>query len=84
VKRLSGKSTNSEELFLKIHQLQSIHTVVEGFSDNALCSWWIIGTSTLQMAGYWNKHFAVGGFFELALWSWSIFRTSTSQLVDFH
>jgi len=35
-KCLSGKSTNSEVLFLKIHQLLSTHTVVGGFSDQAL------------------------------------------------
>jgi len=50
---------------LKIHRLQSIHKIVGRFSDQALCSWSVTGTSTLQLVIFPNKHSAVGWFFEL-------------------
>jgi len=37
------------------------------------CSWWVFGLSTLQLVGYWNKHFAAGRFSEQAQRSWRVF-----------
>jgi len=59
------------------------HFAVGGLLEQALCSWWVIGTSTLQLVGYWNKHFAVGGLLEQALCSWWVIGTSTLQLAEF-
>jgi len=42
------------------HQCEWI--AVGGFLEKALHSWWVIGTSTFQLADFLNKHFAVGGF----------------------
>jgi len=36
-------------------------SAVGGFSEKELCSWWIIGTSTLQNVDFSNKHFVVVG-----------------------
>jgi len=77
-----GRSENlptPEYFFPAIHQLQnafsndpraakSIRFIAGGFSDQslcsswvvaeqALCSWWVVRTSTLQFVGCWKKHF---------------------------
>jgi len=61
------------EILKKKNELLSIHTIVSGFSDRALCSWTVIGASTLQLVDFPNKHSAFRRFFELALRSWWIF-----------
>jgi len=48
----------------KIRQLQSILTTVRGFPEQALCSWLVIGTSTLQLVDSPNKHSSVSRFSE--------------------
>jgi len=65
--------TNCEMLFLKIHQVQCIYTAIGGFSDQVLCSWLVIGLSTLHLEDCPKKHSAVSGFFEQALRCWWIF-----------
>jgi len=65
------------------HQLRNAFSKIPPTAVHLHCSWWVFGTSTLQLVDYWNKHFAVGGFSQQALSSFWIFGTSTSKLVDF-
>jgi len=38
------------------------HFAVGGFLDQALCSWWVFGSSTLQLVDFSNQHLAASGF----------------------
>ena len=60
---------HTRKAFSKNPPTESILTMVGGFSDQALYSWGIIGTSTSQLVHFPSKHSAVSGFFELALCS---------------
>jgi len=49
---LENPLTNGEVVFVKLHQMRSNDTVVGGFSDLALCNWWIFRTSTSQLVDF--------------------------------
>jgi len=58
----NGKSTNCKVIVPITYQLQSEWIAVVGFSEKAFRSWWVIGTSTLQLVDFPNKDFVVRGF----------------------
>jgi len=49
-------------LFRKIHQLRSAFPKNPPTAICSHCSWWVFGSSTLQLVDSSNQHFAVGGF----------------------
>jgi len=53
------KSTNCNTFALLLVGFRIKHFAVGGLSEQALCSWLVIGTSTLQLVDLQDKHTAV-------------------------
>jgi len=49
-------------LFRKIHQLRSAFPKNPPTAISSHYSWWVFGSSSLQLVDFPNQHFAVGGF----------------------
>jgi len=56
------KSTSSEVLFRKIHQVRKAFPKNPPTAIYSHCSWWVFGSGTLQLVDFSNQHLAVGGF----------------------
>jgi len=64
---LFRKSTNCKVLVPITHQLRNAFSKNPPTAIHSHYSWWIFGSSTLQLVGYRKKQCAVGGFSEQAL-----------------